>query len=451
MHYSKIAVALATAVTLSTSFSTLAANASDKDIHSLKQELAELKQLYLQKIEQLEQRLASAEQKNEQTQQDVADTQESVEELAVNVSQQGNQTAANTFNPGIGMILNGRYVSHSDNFEYQLPGYFPAEEIGPGDQGVQLGESELNMSANVDDKFFASATIAFGEEGAGVEEAYIQTLNLGEGFNIKAGRFFSGIGYLASKHKHTDDFANRPLPYEALLGGQYGDDGIQVTWLAPTELYWESGAELYRGEGFPAAGAANSGKGVWTAFTHVGGDIGNSQSWRAGISHLNADVEGLETDEGDSFTGTTKLWIADFIYKWAPNGNRAYQELKLQGEYLWQNQQGLFSDANLTDQTFDRDQSGWYLEGVYRFAKQWRAGVRTSALKSDGLAPVFNGSLLDAGNHNPTQHSVMLDWTNSEFSRVRLQYDLNKLTGDNNSVWTLQYIAAFGAHGAHSF
>jgi hypothetical protein len=64
---------------------------------------------------------------------------------------------------------------------------------------------------------------------------------------------------------------------------------------------------------------------------------------------------------------------------------------------------------------------------------------------------VFNGSLLDAGEHNPTQHSLMLDWTNSEFSRVRLQYDVNNLNGDNENVWILQYIASFGAHGAHTF
>ena len=45
----------------------------------------------------------------------------------------------------------------------------------------------------------------------------------------------------------------------------------------------------------------------------------------------------------------------------------------------------------------------------------------------------------------------MLDWSNSEFSRIRLQIDNNDLNGEQNNVWILQYIAAFGAHGAHSF
>jgi len=416
----------------------------ESSLNKLKYELQQLKQEYKNKIAELEARLNDAEDSNDET-------LETVEQLSIDVSQQGNQKAANTFNPGIGVILNGRYVNYNDHFDYNLPGFFLGDEVGPGDQGLQIGESELNMSANVDDKFFASSTIAFGDGEVSVEEAFLQTINLGNGFKIKAGKFFSDIGYLANKHTHTDDFANRPLPYEAFLGGQFGDTGVQTTWLAPTELYWESGVELYRGDSFPAAGAGNSGLGVWTAFSHIGGDIGNSQSWRAGLSYLHAEVNDRENDLGNTFTGTSKLSIADFIYKWSPNGNRANQELKIQGEYLSRNEQGIFSDINLANASLDRNQDGWYLEGVYRFARQWRVGLRTSKLSSDNLPTQFNGSFLDGLNHSPKQHSLMLDWSNSEFSRIRLQVDNNNLNGEQNNVWILQYIAAFGAHGAHSF
>lgn len=449
MKLNKITLLLAsTLMCLSTqSFATeQKAPSADKtpSLQQLKQELQLLKKNYQDKIAELENRLADAEDTNDET-------QESVEQLAIDVSQQGNQKAANTFNPGIGVVLNGRYVNYNDNFEYALPGFFLGGESGPGDQGLQLAESELNMSANVDDKFFASSTVSLGNEGANVEEAFIQTINLGSGFNIKAGRFFSDIGYLANKHTHTDDFANRPLPYEAFLGGQFGDDGIQTTWLAPTDLYWESGVEVYRGDSFPAAGAGHSGIGVWTAFSHIGGDISESQSWRAGLSYLHADVNGRENTLGDTFTGTSKLTIADFIYKWSPDGNRADREFKLQGEYLSRNEQGIFDGSILSNEAMDRNQDGWYLEGVYRFTRQWRVGLRTSQLSSDNLPTQFNGSFLDSLNHSPKQNSLMVDWSNSEFSRIRLQVDVNDLNGENNNVWILQYIAAFGAHGAHSF
>ena len=46
----------------------------------------------------------------------------------------------------------------------------------------------------------------------------------------------------------------------------------------------------------------------------------------------------------------------------------------------------------------------------------------------------------------------MLDWSGSEFSRVRLQYarDLSRPGAPDNQV-VLQYIMSLGAHGAHKF
>jgi len=449
-------------VLLSTSTTMLADKSkAEPNLQQLQKELRQLKLEYLEKIQELEDRLTETEQVNQENQDSIEETQDNVEELAIDVSQQGNQKAANTFNPGVWMILNGRYVSYNDAFNFELPGFFPGEESGPGSQGFQIGESELNMSANVDDKFYAWTTLSFSDQGASVEEAYLQTLNMSNGLNIKFGEFFSDIGYLASKHTHTDDFSNRPLPYEAFLGGQYGDAGVQMTWLAPTETYWESGFELYRGDNFPSAGASNSGVGVWTAFTHIGGDIGNSQSWRAGISFLHADINDRQSPAGDSFTGTSKLTIADFIYKWSPDGNRVDREFKLQGEYFSRNEQGVFSgqtlaNTYLTNELINFDQKGWYIEGVYRYLRQWRVGIRTARVSSDNLPVTFNGSLIDSAGQSPNQTSLMLDWTNSEFSRVRLQYDINNLFdsplgGQNDNVWILQYTASFGAHGAHSF
>ncbi len=414
----------------------------------LKKELAKIKQEYLSQLDQLEKRIEQAELLNEETQEDI-------EQLAIEVSQKSNQTSANTFNPAIGMILNGRWVNVSDHVEYSVPGFFLGEEIGPGDDGLQLGESELNISANADDLFYASTTIAFGEE-AEIEEAYIQTLALGNGFNIKTGKFFSSIGYLTSKHAHTDDFASRALPYEMFLGGQYGDAGIQITWLAPTNLFWESGFEIFRGDSFPASGAEHSGMGVWSVFTHTGGDFTENQSWRAGVSLLDADVADRESNRGETFSGSSQLWIADFIFKWIPSGNQSSQGFKLQGEYFSRKEKGLFnpsdlSNTNLSDIYFTSDSYGWYLQGIYRFNRQWRIGIRKAELSSRQLPTVFNDSLFDFQKSSPKQTTLMLDWSNSEFSRFRLQYDHYHFIGDQSHGWILQYITAFGAHGAHSF
>ena len=70
-----------------------------------------------------------------------------------------------------------------------------------------------------------------------LEEAWAQTRTLPAGFQVRAGRFSSQLGYLNEQHPHTDDFIERPLLYRAFLGGHYFDDGVRVNWTAPTDLY----------------------------------------------------------------------------------------------------------------------------------------------------------------------------------------------------------------------
>ena len=192
-------------------------------------------------------------------------------------------------NPNIGLVLNGYYGSFSKEVLFEVPGFVFGGETGPGAPGFNLGESELGIYGNIDPYLFGSVVMAFStEEGAAVEEAFIQTLALPFGFTVKAGRFFSGIGYLNHLHRHADDFFDAPLPYQAFLGGQFGDAGIQLTWLAPADLFLELGVEKFRGEEYPAGGAANDGAGAGTEFVKVGGDIGDSGSYLVSLSQLQA-------------------------------------------------------------------------------------------------------------------------------------------------------------------
>ena len=46
----------------------------------------------------------------------------------------------------------------------------------------------------------------------------------------------------------------------------------------------------------------------------------------------------------------------------------------------------------------------------------------------------------------------MVDWTNSEFGRIRLQFNREELDGhEKDNQILLQYIMSLGAHAAHSF
>jgi hypothetical protein len=367
------------------------------------------------------------------------------------------------FNPDISLILSGT-AAHlgNDPDGYAIPGFMLGAETGPGPRGLSLGESELVMSANVDDLFYGQFTAALSPENeVEVEEAYVQTLGLSHGLMLRAGRFFSGIGYLNGQHPHSWDFVDTALPYRALLANQFGDDGMRLAWVAPTDLFIELGGEWLRGENYPAGGASNNGQGVVTVFAHVGGDVGASHAWRAGLSWLQAQAEGRESGAidtaPDAFTGDSRVVIADLVWKWAPNGNPRERNFKFQAEYLWRDEDGMFTaDVNgvlgpaVTD-AYRATHSGWYAQSVYQFMPQWRVGLRYDQVRVHDLAAGANAALFDTRGHTPRRATAMLDWSHSEFSRLRLQWTRDRSQPDAGSEVFVQYVMSLGAHGAHAF
>ncbi len=373
-------------------------------------------------------------------------------------------TTGNAFNPAISLILDGKLTSYSrDPAEYAIPGFQLDEESGLAPEGLSLGESELVLSANIDDQFYGQATVAIAsthaETEVELEEAFVQTLALPEGFAVTAGRFFSGIGYLNAKHAHSWDFSDQPLLYKALLGTQFGDTGLQLRWLAPTTTFLEIGAEVFQGDSFPAAGAASQGLGAWTAFAHVGGDVGSEHSWRAGVSYLDAEADGRESEIAERqpllFTGTSRIWLADFVWKWAANGNPRTRNFVIQGEYMHRREEG-----DLTLETGDAvesgpyrgTQDGFYVQAVYQFRPRWRAGLRYDRLAADNALPLMPVLLpLDDAGHEPSRLTLMIDFSNSEFSRLRLQLADDESLPESDTQLVLQYVMSLGAHGAHQF
>ncbi len=392
--------------------------------------------------------------------------------LAVAVPQAHAQE--NAFNPSISLILQGTAArSSQDPASYQITGFAPSGgEVAPVPRSFSLGESELIVAANIDPYFRGQLVAALTPENAvEVEEAFFQTLGLGKGFTLKGGRFLSGIGYQNEIHQHAWDFQDAPLPYKAFLGGRLNDDGVQLRWLAPTDLFLEFGAELGRGRAFPSVERGRNGVGAWSLFAHAGGDLGASTAWRAGLSYLQTKPAGRAFDDTDSlgnsvtqsFSGTSKLWIADFVLKWAPNGNATVTSFKLQGEYFRRNESGslTYDDGTAVSGAYASRQSGWYLQGVYQFMPRWRVGLRydrldhgtvDNAIVTGGLGPSAADFALLMTAHNPSRSTVMLDWSGTEFSRLRLQLASDKSrAGVTDNQVLLQYIFSLGAHGAHKF
>ena len=473
MRYALMPAAVAAALLLP---APTALAAKPSDIQLLRQEVRRMQADYERRIAELENRLKAAEGRSQQAEQSARQAEQKAEHAAQAVP--ASRRAANSFNPAISMVLSGGYNSFSqDPGTYTLGGFKPnGGEIAPGTRGFNLSESELTLSASLDPYFRGAMTLAVTPENeVELEEAFVQSTALPHGFTVKAGRFFSGLGYLNEKHAHAWDFIDAPLAYKAFFGGQYGDDGVQVRWLAPTQsVLFELGAEAGRGRGFPGSDRNKNGAAAGVLFARLGGDAGSSASWQLGGSYLQTNPQGLGFDDTDtttgnattnSFSGRSKTWLADAVFKWAPTGN-AKQQLSLHGGWLKREEGGTLNcdDADPTAPTactggitdsFSSRQSGGYAEAVYKFAPQWRLGYRHDKLDSGTVnfgAAHIPAAFQSLQQHDPKRDSFLLDFSPSEFSKFRLQFaqDRNRPGVKDNQLW-LQYQMSLGSHPAHKY
>lgn len=400
----------------------------------------------------------------------------------------GGSISGTDFNPAVSVILDGRYNDYDEQkLEFGLPGFMVGGEAGLAEKGFSTGHNELSLSANVDDKFFGKLTASLIEaEGATeveLEEAWFETMGLGQGITLKAGRFFSNLGYINQQHEHAYDFVDSPLVYQAMVGGKLIDTGVQARWLAPTDFYLELGAEILSGKSFPG-GENTDGADGSTLFVKTGGDIGNSSSWQLGLSsystefdvreggghhHGGAEEAGVDIELEN---GESDIFVVDFVYKWSPNGNSSQRNFKFQAEFFQREEKGEGLLAEAGDEAtadYDGEQEGYYVSAIYQFMPRWRAGIRYDKISSDNKLSNFDGdadgdtNTLDVDefgedtglgpvDHDPESLSLMVDYSRSEFSRLRFQLsDMELIKGNSDSIFTVQYIMSLGAHGAHKF
>ena len=443
------------------------ASAADGDLQALRDEIAQMKKSYEQRIDAMEKRLASA-----------------TAPPAASATA-GARGAATGFNPDISLILQGAMTkAQREPASWTLQGFVPAgepEEVGPPRRkGLSLRESELVLSANVDPNFRGHLNLALSPENTiAVEEAWFQTLGLGNGLVLKGGRFLSGIGYQNEQHPHTWDFADAPLAYAAFFGNRLTAEGLQMKWLAPTDSWIELGLEAGRDNAFPGSNRNKNGSALGAVFAHTGGDVGISGSWRAGLSAVGtrptnrgfAQTDTTGNANTVAFSGNSRTVGADFVWKWAPNGNPSERNFKLQAEAFRRVEKGELScvDAAAAGAgncgvrlagNYDATQSGLYVQGVYQFMPHWRAGYRYDRLDSGNTAiGMVNSGALAAANlpqfaaWRPRRDTVMIDYASSEFARLRFQYarDVSRGPGLVDNQFWLQYVMSIGAHGAHNF
>jgi len=368
----------------------------------------------------------------------------------------------NEFNPKISLILDGAYAHYSQTpGDYKLPGFALSGEAGLSNDGFHVGESELQIESNVDQVFRAQANLSFNESQVSVEQAFAQTIGLSHGLTFKLGRFFSDTGYLNPQHTHAWQFADAPLIYRGLFGDQFAIDGLQATWLAPTDQYLLLGTEA-------SNGSSTGNHAIYNGFVKWGDDIGNNASWQLGAAYISAnkisdrkanDFSYLGNTYSPSFSGKSHIATVNAVYKWAPNGNFLNQNLTLQAEYFSRDETGVQSVTNAGTTTsadnYQGNQSGWYAHGRYQFTSEWTVALRydqlSSTAKSANNPNVLRQAGLVSDGFTPSRSSVSLGWKPSEFSRIRLQYNDDHSQRQADQQVFVQYTYALGTHGAHTY
>jgi len=425
----------------------------------------------------------------------------------------GEVTSGTAFNPAISVILDGTYAHFSSDLD-DPPGFDFGHGHGHGghghgiEEGLNLREAELTLSGSVDPYFDMMVMAAISDSNIELEEAFITTRALPAGTQIKAGKFFSDVGYINKQHIHDWQFVDQPWMRELMFGDEgLNEVGVQASWLLPTDTYTRLGFEVLEGT---SSGIANfEGDGRHELVTVLPGDDNEPQRnrWRAdknltdtngprlftgfakwapdlgfdhaiqlgasgGYSRVWQNETGHSSGRLETWDGDSRFVGADLVYKYGRGGLMGHGNFVLQAEYVYREldveyQSRQFSDFStlaLTGPSDDPDQrdqrwkqDAFYLQGVYGFAPRWNAGLRMDGV---GLTNrTFDDGTDDLGRRGMRgdlgaswRYSSQVTFAPTEFSRLRGQVSYIDLD-DGHDGWQfmLQYNMSLGVHGAHAF
>lgn len=287
-----------------------------------------------------------------------------------------------------------------------------------------------------------------GEEGEGggiaVEEGYVEWVGMPWGFGLKTGRFFQQFGQLNRWHSHALPFQTRSLPHIAFIGEEaLAQDGASVHWLAPfggaagtyeaTLEVTRSGNELLFGESDRPSVLANV-NGFWQLSRAT--DLDLSLSW------LNGSYE----DDSNFFD--RNLYGAEMAFTWRPPERARYRGFQFRGGVM--SLQGLVGHDNHDDEA-DEDEAeedhedgeaegsalGVWSMAELRVGRSWLLGARVDWTENPE-------------NPDATAWLVAptLTWWQSEYVRVRAEYDLlgRSLEDAREGRFLIQVTFAMGPH-----
>ena len=401
-------------------------------------------------------------------------------------SKEGSSFDQSKFVPDIAFILDvsgvARNIADQQYYAITIPGFSspflnqPSSSGLNAHRGMNFNYGEMSLYSVVDPYFDLFAVLGLAPDGAGLEEAYFSTRKLPLGFQLKAGKFLASFGRVNEQHEHYWDFANRPVIATALFGEEgLNEIGAQVTWVAPTPFFLVIGGEVLNGaneQSFGTTGFSDSnrstvidavqGPDLFIGFLRTSFDIGDA-SVLLGVSNAwgtTRNDQGFSTigGSGAAVDCSTDILGGDLTVKYSLD---AIRYLSFQTEYMYRLMNGreyLRDPLNAVSAlSLEKHHSGLYAQGLAKIDQRWRFGVRYDVLMQNEVA--LGGVDLSMPSNLP-RYSAMIEYSPTEFSRLRLQCDRDETRyvqdsgGWSRQPYTqliLQANLTIGAHGAHAF
>ncbi|HSG07109.1 MAG TPA: hypothetical protein VLA36_02040 [Longimicrobiales bacterium] len=264
------------------------------------------------------------------------------------------------------------------------------------------------------------------EEGFAVEEGYVEWVSLPGGVGLKVGRFYQQLGQLNRWHSHAFPFQSRSLPSMTFVGEEpLAQTGASLRWLLPVggkagtytatlETTRSSNEALYGTSARPSV-LANL-----NAFWQISDatDLDLSTTWAGGRY------------EDDDILLSRNLYAAEISFTWIPPASAKYRGLNVRAGVM------------VLDGLLDPD--GAPMDGTAK-------GVWTMAETK------LNQSWLLGGRFDWTQNphdvnetawlvSPTLTWWQSEYVRIRGEYDLLGRSDFRDGRFLLQATFSMGPH-----
>ncbi len=361
-----------------------------------------------------------------------------------------------TFAPEIS--LDGLFAAAT--FSDPKPLQFGAHD--PNKRGFILQNLELTLAGNIDPYFRGEAHLIFGlEDGESiieVEEAFLTTLSLPHGLQIRGGQFFTPFGRQNPLHPHTWDFSDQSIVNTLMFGGDgLRNPGVQLSALLPLPFYLELIGSAQNAEGETATSflfapdEESAGRKIINRDIHSPRDLLSLGRIKTGfdLSETVSLVAGASALSGPNGTGTnsaTRIQGVDLFVKWKPlQADRGFPFVTLQAEAMQRRYEAGEGGGTtpLPNEVFRSD--GSYIQSLYGFKRRWVAGVRYE--QANATHP------LRPGTGERERVSSNLTFYPSEFSKIRFQYNHDRSDEREKPIQAIfvQYEFLIGAHGAHTF